>query len=96
MRNSFPVTRFKIKLFQLYSKVKTVVLFAYDLNKAEICINMLYKRTGQKHGYILAINLLTLDFQARMCLTTLYQYIKQALEGLTIPLIITFNFVFPG
>ena len=66
MRNSFPIMTFKIKLFQLYSKVKTVVLFAYDLNKAVISTNMLYKRTSQKHGYILAINLRTLDFQARI------------------------------
>ena len=58
---------------------------------------MTYKRTSQKQCYILAINLQTLDSQARMelcvykpCLTTLCQYIKQALEGLTI----TFNFVF--
>ena len=101
MRNFFPIMRFKIKLFQFYSKVKTVVLFAYDLDKAVFCTNMLYKRTSQKHCYILAINLHTLDFKARMelrvylpCLTTLCQYIKQALEGLTMPLIITFNFVF--
>ena len=103
MRNSFPIMRVKIKLFQLHSKVKTAVLFAYDLNKAVICTNMLYIRTSQKRCYILTINLHTLDFQAGMelrvyqpCLTTVCQYIKQALEGLTMPLIITFNFVFPG
>ena len=66
MRNSFPIMRFKIKLFQLYSQVKTVVSFAHDLNKAVICTNMLYKGTNQKHCYILAINLHSLDFQARM------------------------------
>ena len=45
----------------------TLVLFAYDLNKAVFfCTNILYKRTSQKHCYILAINLHMLDFQARM------------------------------
>ena len=71
MRNFFPIMRFKIKLFQLYSKVKTVVLFAYDLNKAVICTSC------NLHQYVLQKNkskallhsgnqLHTLDFQARM------------------------------